>query len=213
MKLLLTSWGITNQKIENALIDLVGKRLEDCTLVFIPTAANAERWDKSWLINDLVNLKKLWFKSIEITDFTAINEEIYLESFLNADILFFEWWNTWYLMKQINKLKLRNKFKEFLENKIYVWVSAWSMITSRDLQIELFDELYDEDSILNENIKWLDFVNFSFLPHLNSTFFPKIKEENVQKVANKIKNKLYVNCPLKSRVKIKNTLLFLHYKN
>ncbi|OWK26892.1 MAG: hypothetical protein US76_02160 [Parcubacteria group bacterium GW2011_GWA2_38_13b] len=56
MKLLLTSGGITNELIARALFDLVGKKPEDTSLVFIPTASNVEVGDKSWLINDLVNL-------------------------------------------------------------------------------------------------------------------------------------------------------------
>ena len=53
MKLLLTSGGITNKSIADALFELVGKKPEDTALVFIPTAANVETGDKSWFINDL----------------------------------------------------------------------------------------------------------------------------------------------------------------
>jgi peptidase E len=40
MKLLLTSAGITNDSIAKALFELVGKKPEDTTVVFIPTASN-----------------------------------------------------------------------------------------------------------------------------------------------------------------------------
>ncbi len=59
MKILLTSGGITNESIKTALFDLVGKNPEDTSLTFIPTASNMEQGDKSWLINDLINFKKL----------------------------------------------------------------------------------------------------------------------------------------------------------
>jgi len=42
MKLLLTSAGITNQSIAQALIDLVGKSPKDTRIGFIPTAKNVE---------------------------------------------------------------------------------------------------------------------------------------------------------------------------
>ena len=58
MKLLLTSSGITNQSIANALFELTGKKPEDTTVVFIPTAATIETGDKDWFITDLMNLKK-----------------------------------------------------------------------------------------------------------------------------------------------------------
>ena len=50
MKLLLTSGGITNKSIADALFDLVGKKPEDTSLVFIPTASNVEKGDKGWLL-------------------------------------------------------------------------------------------------------------------------------------------------------------------
>ena len=46
MKLLLTSGGLTNKSIVKALFDLVGKKPEDTSLVFIPTASNVEMEDK-----------------------------------------------------------------------------------------------------------------------------------------------------------------------
>lgn len=90
MKLLLTSGGITNTSIADALFDLVGKKPEDTVLVFIPTASNVETGDKNWLINDLLILKKLNLKSIEITDISAVDEKIWKPSLERADVLFFE---------------------------------------------------------------------------------------------------------------------------
>jgi len=43
MKLLLTSGGLANKLIENALFDLVDKEPQDTSLVYIPTAANVEK--------------------------------------------------------------------------------------------------------------------------------------------------------------------------
>jgi peptidase E len=62
MKLLLTSAGITNKSIADALFDLVGKKSEDTSLVFIPTAANVEMGDKTWFIDNLIDLKNLYLK-------------------------------------------------------------------------------------------------------------------------------------------------------
>src|SRR4030042_5982255 len=103
MKLLLTSGGITNKTIADALFSLTGKKPEDTTVVFIPTASNVEAGDKDWLINDLLNLKKLNFKSIEITDISAVDEKIWKPSLKRADVLFFEGGNTYHLMEWLNK--------------------------------------------------------------------------------------------------------------
>lgn len=47
MKLLLISGGITNKTIADALFDLVGKKPEGTSLVFIPTASNVEKGGKN----------------------------------------------------------------------------------------------------------------------------------------------------------------------
>jgi dipeptidase E len=41
MKLLLASGGITNKSIKNALIELLGKPIEESNALFIPTAVHA----------------------------------------------------------------------------------------------------------------------------------------------------------------------------
>src|SRR3989344_7106947 len=114
MKLLLTSGGITNNSIAQALFDLVGKKPEDTTLVFIPTASNIETGDKDWLINDLINLKKQNFKSINITDISAVPESIWRPQMEEADVLFFEGGNSYHLMEWINKSGLTKILPELL---------------------------------------------------------------------------------------------------
>src|SRR5581483_6238353 len=103
MKLLLTSGGLTNNSIARALFELVGKRPEDTSLIFVPTASNIEMGDKGWLIDDLANLKRQNFKSIDIADISAVEQSIWQPKFEAADILFFEGGNTYHLMRWINR--------------------------------------------------------------------------------------------------------------
>lgn len=90
MRLLLTSQGITNNSIAHALFELTGKKPEDTTIVFCPTASNGVIGNKTWLIDDLICLRKYNFKSIEITDISAVEESIWRKSFDRADVLYFE---------------------------------------------------------------------------------------------------------------------------
>ena len=50
MKLLLTSGGLSNKSIINALADLLQKPFSNAKLAVIPTAMNVEIGDKSWFI-------------------------------------------------------------------------------------------------------------------------------------------------------------------
>lgn len=191
MKLLLTSSGLTNDSIAKALFDLTGKKPEETTIVFIPTASNVESGDKDWFINDLLNLKKQNFKSIEITDISAVNEKIWKPSLERADILFFEGGNTYHLMRWLNKSGLAKLLPSLLRDKVYVGVSAGSMVTNPDLRLKLSQQIYGEDMIETEEMKGLDFVDFYFLPHLNSEWFKKMRIENIEKACKGINKPVY----------------------
>ena len=191
MKLLLTSMGLTNKSIANALFELTGKRPEDTTIVFIPTASNVELGNKDWLITDLINLRKQSFKSIEITDISAVDEKIWKPSLEGADVLFFEGGNTYHLMRWLNRSGLAKLLPELLKDKVYVGVSAGSMVTSPDLALKFSQELYDVDMLETEELEGLNFVDFYFLPHLNSEWFEKMKKENIEKVGEEISRPIY----------------------
>jgi len=191
MKLLLTSGGITNESIARALFDLVGKKPEDTSLVVIPTASNVETGDKSWSINDLVNLKRQNFKSIDIADISAVEEHIWRPKLEAADVLFFEGGSTYHVMTRINKSGLVSLLPEFLKTKVYVGVSAGSMVASNDIALKMNMVLYEEDSNAVVNIQCLNLVNFYFLPHLNSPDFNLRTKEFVIQAAEGISEKIY----------------------
>lgn len=192
MKLLLTSSGLTNDSIAKALFDLTGKTPQETTVVFIPTASNVESGDKGWLINDLLSLKKQNFKSIEITDISAVSEEVWMPSLERADVLFFEGGNTYHLMRWLNKSGLSELLPSLLSDKVYVGVSAGSMVTNPDLRLKLSQQIYGEDMTENEEMRGLDFVDFYFLPHLNSEWFKKMRRENIEEACKDITKPVYV---------------------
>ncbi len=190
MKLLLTSNGLMNESISKALFELVGKKPEDTSLCFIPTASNVETGDKDWVIDDLVNIQKQNFKSISIVDISAVDENIWRPQLEEADVLFFEGGNTYHLMRWINKSGLINLLPKLLESKVYVGLSAGSMVTGPDLALRLSQIIYGDD-MEEKNMDGLNFVDFYFLPHLYSPLFPERMEENAKKVANEVSKKIY----------------------
>jgi dipeptidase E len=191
MKLLLTSSGLTNKSISNALFDMVGKKPEDTSLVFIPTASNVEKGDKDWLINDLVNLKKQNFKQIEIADISAVDAKIWKPKLEEADVLFFEGGNTYHLMEWINKSGLIQILPDLLKTRVYVGVSAGSMVTNKDLSLKLSQVVYEEDLDKTEDMTGLNYVDFYFLPHLNSKYFMKLRKTNIEEAIAGMKEKIY----------------------
>lgn len=187
MKLLLTSGGLTNKSISDALFELVGKKPEETSLVFIPTASNVEKGDKDWLIDDLKNIQKQGFKQIEIADISAVPKEIWLPKFEEADVLFFEGGNTYHLMREMNRVGLTEILPELLKAKVYVGVSAGSMVTCPDLQLTTSKIVYGEDLDEIENMKALGLVDFYVLPHLNNPYFENLRKDN-QRIQESLKN-------------------------
>lgn len=191
MKLLLTSGGITNQSISKALFDLVGKKPEDTSLAFIPTAATWEMGDKDWFINDIINIYNQNFKSISIVDISAIPENKWRPQLEEADVLFFEGGYTYHLMKWINESGLVKILPELLKTKVWVGVSAGSMVTNPDLAAKISQAVYDEDFDKIGEMPGLNYVDLYTLPHLNSPHFPKLTEDNIRKIAERIPKKIY----------------------
>ncbi len=192
MKLLLTSGVLTNKSISDALFDLVGKKPEDTSLVFIPTASNIEMGDKDWLIDDLKNLQEQNFKQIDIADISAVPESIWKTKFDEADVMFFEGGNTYHLMEWINKSGLVNFLPEYLKTKVWVGVSAGSMVTNPDLARKISQSVYEEDLDKDRDMEGLNYVDFYFLPHLNSPYFSLLTEENIRKATKDMVKKVYV---------------------
>lgn len=183
MKLLLTSAGLSNKSISNALLELAGKPFSELHLAVIPTAANIEPGDKDWLIDDLVNCKNLGFKSIDIVDISALPKNIWLPRLQTADIFLFEGGNVSHLMGWMEKSGLKELLPEMLKTKIYVGISAGSMIACQSLDLNAADFLYSDEIGEYDKDDGLGYVDLLIRPHLNNSFFPNVTLENLEKMA------------------------------
>jgi len=191
MKFLLTSGGITNKSIAGALFDLVGKKAREISVAFIPTAANIMHDDKSWLINDLYNLKKQNFKCIDIVDISALSKDNWQPRLEAADVLFFSGGNTFHLMYWLARSGLAKILPKLLKTRVYVGISAGSMVTTKDLSVSQSKRLYYKDLKGKPNKNGLGFFNFHFRPHLNSPDFPKLRKNFLEKMRKELKYPIY----------------------
>ena len=192
MKLLLTSAGLSNKSISKALLELAGKPFKELKLAFIPTAANVEKGDKDWLIKDLINCKNLGFASIDIVDISAVPRDVWEPRLNEADILLFGGGNTFHLIYWIRKSGLEDILPKLLTNKIYVGISAGSMVTSHSLSVSASERLYYSEGVgEHKDEKALGFVNFHVRPHFNSPDFPNLRKEPLEEIAKELKEPMY----------------------
>ncbi len=188
MKLLLTSAGITNPSISRAIEDLLGKSARGVKLAFIPTAANVETGDKSWMIDDLNNFRNTGFE-IDIVDISAISKDLWLPRLQDAEVLFFGGGNTFHLMYWIKQSGLKEELHSLLQTRIYAGISAGSCVAGPTIYNSvqnLFGEKYELE--IKEG---LGLVNFHFIPHLNSPFFDKIRIEYIEEAAKQLTEPVY----------------------
>lgn len=122
-------------------------------------------------------------------DISVVPESIWGPQIDEADVLYFEGGNSFYLMEWINKSGLTEMMPKLLETKVYVGVSAGSMVTNPTLLLELSKKLYGEDLERGEEMNGLNLVDFYIVPHLNSMFFTNVVEENIESL--EIKDKIY----------------------
>lgn len=160
----------------NALRELVGKDFAEAKLVFIPTAANVEAGDKWWLIKDFTKCKELGFAEVDIVDVAAVPREVWEPRLRNADVFLFGGGNTSYLMSQIKKSGLAAILPELLETRVYVGISAGSMVASSDLKEKEMQRLYEEPIVDGASNEGLGLVDFLVVPHMDSPYFPRASE-------------------------------------
>jgi len=191
MKLLLTSAGLRNQTIVKALDELVGRPLDQLKVAFIPTASNLEEGNKDWLIDDLRRLSFLNFKEIDIVDISALPKEIWLERLKNADVFFVEGGNTYYLMHWFNKSGLSEVLPELLKTRVYIGVSAGTVVVTPSVLNAEFEKepVLDFDKKISD--KGLSMVSFMIEPHINSKYFPESTFENLEKISKEYKYPIY----------------------
>ena len=191
MKLLLTSAGFTNKTISNALHELAGKPFRNFKLAFVPTAANVEEGEKDWLIDDLNNCMKLGFSLMDIVDISALPKDVWRPRLEEADILLFGGGNTFHLNYWLGKSGLEEMLPEMLKTRIYVGISAGSMVTTTNLALSSTKVLYSEEIGKQDNYRGLGFVDFHIRPHLNSPHFPKVRVKYLEKTTKKLKEPVY----------------------
>lgn len=182
MKLLLTSGGLRNKTLVEALAELVAKPFDHVNFAFIPTAQNVEPGDKTWLIDQLIRIKELNPKQIDIVDFTAIPKQLWLEKLQEADVIFVNGGNTTYLMDSFNKHGLSEEIPSLLEKRVYVGVSAGSYVAIPDIR---FNSDYEKGVS-----KGLGLVDFGLQVHYKNPKFPMA--DSYEKVAERVKG-----CPYK----------------
>ncbi|QMU77276.1 type 1 glutamine amidotransferase-like domain-containing protein [Streptacidiphilus sp. PB12-B1b] len=176
MKLLLTSSGLSNQTLRQALLDLLGRPFAQANIVYIPTAAVAEPGDHSYLVQGLTQLHALGWREFDVLELNGLPRHMVLDRLRHADVLYVEGGSHYHLARSITNNDLAKDILELLEDRVYVGVSAGSMIFSRHLNEHSADILGDTADLHTLGATTLQppfgLFDWYLKPHLDSPNFP-----------------------------------------
>jgi dipeptidase E len=195
MKLLLTSAGIKNTSIHDALVDLLGKPIAECNALCIPTSSYGhpmvspvQAWKFISGQEPETPMCELGWKSLGILELTAlpsIDKERWVSWVREADVLLVNGGDPLYLCYWMWQSGLADLLPS-LREKVWVGLSAGSMIMTPRI---------GEDFVgwkpPTGGDETLGLVDFSIFPHLDHEDLPQNTLANAEKWAAGLGNPAY----------------------
>jgi len=185
MKLLLTSAGISNASIHDALVDLLGKPVSDASALFVPTAIYGIRNGPD-IVRRVIRgtlgdpFCEMGWKSLGLLELTAlpsIKRELWVPMLEETDALLVGGGDCQYLTYWMLESGLAELLPTLLRKTVYVGLSAGSMIMTR------FGTTYGNHALPAESDKSLGLIDIALHPHLDHEMFPGNSLDNLAKLA------------------------------
>jgi dipeptidase E len=186
MKLLLTSAGIKNASINDALVDLLGKPIAESSALCIPTASYAmpggggPAWNFIAGREPRTPMCELGWKSLGVLELTAlpsIDEEQWVPMVRKTDVLLVNGGDPMYLSYWMQQSGLADLLPSLRET-VYVGLSAGSMVMAPNI---------GEDFVRwrppTGDDKTLGLVDFAMFPHLDHEALPDNSMADAEKWA------------------------------
>jgi dipeptidase E len=208
MRLLLTSGGISNTSIRNALEELLGKPIADSSALCIPTAiypfpggaAMAYRFIRGLTPSPMCGLGWKSLGVLELTALPSINKDAWVPTVKETDALLVFGGDPLYLSHWMRYSGLADLLPELPRETVYVGLSAGSMaaaatfgetyldpprgsgeaLTSEDI---VFATPQGEISRILVTAQGAGLVDFALIPHLDHEDHPDASLANAEKWA------------------------------
>lgn len=184
MKLLLTSKGIVNLSLAEALSSLMSKPYADSNVMVITTASNSVPEDKSWLIRELDHLYALGWSKIFLHDLFGIDRDTLQTSLDRCDVLYVIGGNPWYLMFALEYTQMTSLIRDFIQSKVYVGSSAGAAVMCRYFSSDIAGAWDIKVRPYSQQVKsGLGDLDFFVKSHYRASYFPARDDKWAQKLA------------------------------
>ena len=189
MKFLLTSAGIKNKSIRNALVDLLGKPIAESSALCIPTASyalsNGEGALRAWNFisgqEPRCPMCELGWKSMGVLELTALpslDKALWLPAVRGADVLLVNGGDPLYLNYWMQQSGLADLLPSLRET-VWVGLSAGSLIMTP----RIGEWFVGWKPPTGDSDETLGMVDFSIFPHLDNPDLPCNTLANAEKWA------------------------------
>ena len=175
MKLLLTSGGIMNPSIRDALVDMLGKPIAESNALCIPTAMYGHPWVgpgvKAWQFisgateNPMVELGWKSVGILELTALPSIDRERWVPLVRETDVLLVGGGDALYLCHWMRQSGLAELLPSL--QAVYVGMSAGSMVMAPNI-----GEFFVGWTPPAGSDETLSLVDFAIFPHLEHEMLP-----------------------------------------
>jgi dipeptidase E len=187
MRLLLTSSGILNTSIHDALVDLLGKPIAESSALCIPTGVQPFPGGPSHVYKFISgsapgHICGLGWKSLGVLELTAlpsIKEEHWTAAVQEVDALLVWGGSPLYLCYWMRQSGLADLLPSLRRETVYVGTSGGAMVATPAFG----GETYDDSDPLTGSDRALGLVEFSLFPHLEREDMPDTSLANIERWA------------------------------
>lgn len=186
MRMLLTSNGLSEPVVLDALVDLLGRPIAESRIVVVIDAILGFPGDSSTLVDHLASLRALGWAELDVASLHAGPQALVASRLRAADVILGYGGSNVWLAHTWAATGLAPLLRELLDEKVYVGWSAGSMIFTRALpgwgetfrgQAEL--DMFGLDPV-EPAVSLFDWV---FLGHLDADWMPEGAEERAARGA------------------------------
>lgn len=187
MRMLLTANGVREGgPVQDALRELLGKPLSECRTVVVLDAMLPFPGDKGKMLEHLQHYRALGWAQCDILTLSSGPQSLVESRLRSADAIFCYGGTNHWLAHAWRTSGLAPVLRELLEEKVYIGLSAGSMIFSRlhGAAVEALDD-HDEVAMLELDTVGpaLPLFDWFLVPHLGAAAFPEQTDAWAARVA------------------------------
>ena len=180
MRMLLTSNGVRPGPIQDALVGLLDRPVAEARVVAIIDAMLPFPGDRTKLLADLEDFRRLGWAEFDVMSLLGGPRSVIESRLRSADVVFCYGGTNHWLAHAWTSTGLAPVLRDLLDQKVYVGLSAGSMIFSRQhaAAVEALDDHEEVEMLELESVgPALPLLDWYLVPHLGAPFLPHSTDE------------------------------------